>query len=128
MEEKKYEITEKFTFIQHKVVHRIRALKDFGPVKKGEYGGYVESEANLSQKGNCWIFDEAIAFENAKVEENAIISDDSVIRDNVKIKGHAGVQGRSRICGNIILKGYSTVNNARLDGEGTIANNIYISF
>lgn len=36
---------------------RIRACKDFGTVKKGEFGGFVESESNLSHEGTCWIRD-----------------------------------------------------------------------
>ncbi len=40
--------------------YRIKALKSFGNVKKGEIGGYVESEDNLSQEGDCWISDNAI--------------------------------------------------------------------
>ena len=36
---------------------RIRACKDFGTVKKGEFGGLVESESNLSHEGTCWIRD-----------------------------------------------------------------------
>ena len=46
---------------------RIKALKDFSNVKKGDIGGYVESEKNLSQDGNCWIYDNAVVMGNAKV-------------------------------------------------------------
>ena len=45
--EKKYEIlkdTKEFYFGRE--IYRIRALKDFGNVKKGDIGGYVESEEN----------------------------------------------------------------------------------
>ena len=41
------------------IVYRIRALKDFGDVKAGDLGGYVNSEENLSHEGNCWIYDDA---------------------------------------------------------------------
>ena len=35
------------------------ACKDFGNIKKGDFGGYVESEKNLSHEGNCWVYDGA---------------------------------------------------------------------
>ena len=38
---------------------RIRACKDFGNVKRGDFGGLVQSEDNLSQYGECWIYDGA---------------------------------------------------------------------
>jgi len=38
---------------------RIRACKDFGDVKRGDFGGLVQSEDNLSQYGECWIYDGA---------------------------------------------------------------------
>ena len=34
---------------------RIKALKDFGNVKKGDLGGFIEKTDNLSQEGNCWV-------------------------------------------------------------------------
>ena len=57
MNNKKYEILmdEKNTIEwQGRTLHRIRALKNFGDVKKDDLGGYIEDENNLSQKGNCW--------------------------------------------------------------------------
>lgn len=34
-------------------VYQIEALRDFGNVKKGDRGGFIQSEDNLSQEGNC---------------------------------------------------------------------------
>ncbi len=39
---------------------RIMACKDFGDVKKGDIGGFVLYINNLSQEGDCWIYDDAI--------------------------------------------------------------------
>ena len=53
----KYELTDETIDVSGTTLHRIKALKDFGNVKKGELGGYVkkgelggyvESEYNLS--------------------------------------------------------------------------------
>lgn len=49
---KKYRITdESMTLADGTEVHRIQALKDFGNVKAGDLGGWIEKEANLRQEG-----------------------------------------------------------------------------
>ena len=40
-------------------LYRIEALKDFGDIKKGEKGGYIEKEDNLSQDDNAWVYGNA---------------------------------------------------------------------
>ena len=114
--EKKYEIlkdTEK-DFFGHNV-YRIRALKDFGNVKKGDIGGYVESEYNLSQEGDCWIYNNATACENSIVSGNSEIKDHAIVCVHAEIKDHAVVCGNSVVkdcavvCGNSIVSGNSVV-------------------
>ena len=51
----KYELTSQTKKIGDLTLYRICALKNFGDVKKGEFGGFVESESNLSQKNNAWV-------------------------------------------------------------------------
>ena len=41
-------------------LYQIRALKDFGNVKVGDLGGWIEKEANLSQQGNAWVSGNAL--------------------------------------------------------------------
>lgn len=72
--------------------YRIEAIKDFNDVKKGDIGGYVENEDNLSQYGDCWIYDNARVYGNAKV------------CDNAKIYGRAKIHGNAIICNNAIIK------------------------
>ena len=43
------------------------ACKDFSDVKKGNLGGFVNSEENLSHDGNCWVYGNARVYGNAKV-------------------------------------------------------------
>lgn len=56
----KYELLRN-NFINYKgrILFRIRALKDFSDVKKGDLGGYVQSESNLNHNDSCWIYDNA---------------------------------------------------------------------
>lgn len=60
METKKYELTnESITLDNGTKLYHIRALRDFGDVKAGEIGGYVQGENNLSQEGNAWVYGDA---------------------------------------------------------------------
>ncbi len=64
----KYEILENdYKRIDNKKLYRIRALKDFGDVQKGELGGYLEKVDNLSQFGNAWIYGNAEVCDDAEV-------------------------------------------------------------
>lgn len=57
---KKFELTtEPITNEAGKKLFRIKALIDFGDVKAGELGGYVEKEGNVSQDGNAWVCGDA---------------------------------------------------------------------
>lgn len=55
-------------------LYRIRALKNFGTVKAGDIGGYIEKEENLSHEGTCWVCDNAYVCDNACVYGNAKIN------------------------------------------------------
>ena len=94
---------------------RIKALKDFGCVKKGELGGWIEKESNLSQEGNCWIYGNAEVFENcwiygdAKIFENAKISGNAEIFGDAKISGYARVCEEQRIVTGYINKKHNSV-------------------
>lgn len=58
----------------HKL-YRIEAIRDFGNVKKGDRGGYIEIEQNLSHEGDCWIYNDAKVYGQAKVFEYARIGE-----------------------------------------------------
>lgn len=64
---KKYKLTEETLEIDGHVLHRIIALRDFGEVKKGYLGGFIEKESNLAHNGNCWIYNDAVVSDFARV-------------------------------------------------------------
>ena len=85
MNNKKYEILmdeENTIKCGSHTLHRIKALRDFGDVKKGDLGGYVESEYNLSHEGNCWIYDDAKAMDYSRMYDDSKMYDDSEMYDN----------------------------------------------
>ena len=71
-EMKKFELTTEFiTNAFGKKLFRIKALVEFGDVKAGELGGYVEKEENVSQDGNAWVSGDARVSGNARVSGDA---------------------------------------------------------
>lgn len=139
---KKYELTTETLQFAGRTLHRIKAVKDFGSIQAGEFGGWIENEKNLSQDDNAWIYGEAMAFDNAKVFDDAIVFanakvyDDAIVYGNAKVYGNAIVHGNAkiydyakvydkaniydfaevygnvRICGNVTIKGDAKVNDA----------------
>ena len=67
MKNGKYELTDITIEFEGRKLYRIIALKDFFDVKKGDIGGYVQSEDNLSQEGDCWVYDQAKCMDDAKI-------------------------------------------------------------
>lgn len=51
--DEKYKLTEETIRVYGSTLYRIEALKDFNDVKKGDKGGFIENEDNLSHYGNC---------------------------------------------------------------------------
>ena len=68
---KKYELTEETFTVFGKTLYRIRAVRDFGSVKTGEFGGYIEKEENLSHFGDAWVYGNAKVYGDARVYGNA---------------------------------------------------------
>ena len=107
--EKKYKLTEETLEIEGHVLNRIIALRDFGEVKKGDLGGFIEKESNLSHDWTCWIYNDAVVRGNAMVYGDA------------KVYGNAEVYGEAKVCGNAEVYGYATVcGNAKVCGNATV--------
>ena len=129
-------------------LYRIEALKDFGVVKAGELGGYIESENNLSFDGEAWVCENAEVFDdaricndalingNARIYGNAIVSNKATVGGNALIYGNAlicdeacvydkaYVYGNVLVCNNTIIRGNAVVSgNARIEGNALICEN-----
>lgn len=135
--EKKYELLEETIIELDSVLHRIKALKDFGDVKKGDLGGWIESEKNLSQEGTCWVYDEAKVCDNAVVKMNSKIQGTAMVFDNALVDGNSIVRGKSRIFGNatlncnaividnVVIRDNAIINGI-VKGDAVVAGNAYI--
>ena len=152
--EKKYKLTNESVIVNGKTLYRIKSLKDFGNVKKGDKGGYIENESNLSQSGDCWVYDNAKVYNNAKVFDyadiygnaeifgNAIVSGNARVYGNAKVYHYAMVYDNAEVCDNAIISGNAEVyhdaavygnarvfGNAEICGKAEIANDLdYIVF
>ena len=131
---KKYELVkDDYIHYRWKILYRIRALKDFGDVKAGDIGGYIESEKNLSHDGSCWVYDNAKVYGNAevfghsKIYGNAQVYGFTKVYNNAEVYGDVKVFGHSEIYGN--AKVYSSVmvfGNAQVYEDAKIYGNTWI--
>lgn len=127
----KYEITDIVGYRFKKKVYRIRALKDFGDVKKGDLGGFVSSYDNLSQEDNCWIYDDAAVMDNAILEDNSsihnmvIMCHDSIVCHNSKISKSCRIYGSTKIT-NSTISGKSVLRNTNI--IGSTINGVILSY
>ena len=98
-------------------LHQIKALKDFGDVKKGDLGGWIESQGNLSQTGLAWVYD------NASVYDHAQVFGDAQVRDNARVFDHAQVLGQAKVYDYACVYGYAWVNYAHIIDYARVRGN-----
>jgi len=131
--EKKYELTDETIEIDGHVLHRIRAVRDFTlndgtEIKKGDLGGFLEKEDNLSHEGNCWVYDNAKVFSdacvygNAQVFNNAWVAGDAHVHMRARIFEDAHVTGDASVCDSASVHG-----KAYIYGSAAIQNNAHVS-
>lgn len=119
--DKKYEMTNEVIEFEGKILHRIRALKDFGDVKKGDLGGFIGKEKNLSQVGYAWAYNNAKICDDAIVIGNAIIKSNAIVRDYAVVKEDAAIRGSVQIFDNAIIKGNARIyENAKVYGDALV--------
>ena len=97
-------------------LYRIKALRNFGDVKKGDIGGYIEKEENLSHIGNCWVADSAKVFGDATIKDNALVS------ERATVCGYATVRGNAKVFQDVLVYHNAAVyNNAIVRGQAKIS-------
>ena len=81
----KYKLTEETKEYFGHTLHRIVCVTAFGTIAVGDVGGWVESEKNLDQDGDAWVYGDAEVYGNARVYGNALVSGDAdfiVLKNN----------------------------------------------
>lgn len=126
----KYEFTGETKDWRGHELHRIRALRSFiksdgFPVDIGDLGGWIESEKNLAQQGNCWVSGEGIVLENARLFDDSLVDNyaevygNAILCDDAKVRNTASACGYSRICGTGYVDG-----NARISGRAVVEGQV----
>lgn len=118
----KYKLTQNTKEVKDKTLYQIQALKDFHDVEKGDLGGYIEKELNLSQQGYCWVYDNAMVFGNAQLFDNVMAYNNAMISDNVRITDNVTIFDNVSISGNVLI-----TDNVSLYGDVSIFGDVMIS-
>lgn len=84
------------TFVQVVAARDIRPAGGEEHIRKGDIGGWIESEANLSQDGECWICP------GVYVSGNSAISGDALVQAE---KGEISISGDCSVFGNALVLG-----------------------
>ena len=135
---KKYKLSEEETSFLNPdgsttTLYRIVALRDFADVKKGDLGGFIEKENNLSHEGNAWVYDDAKVFNDAIVMENATVRNCAIVTDRAIITDYATVKDYAQIMNNAYLmhKAFAiqksmVIGNAIMSGNSAIKGNAIV--
>lgn len=131
LDNKKYAMLANDTItVKGQKVFRIKALEDFGMVKKDSLGGYIAKESNLSFKEDnwAWVGKDAVVMDNASVLGHAHVTDHAIITGNSMVKDGAVVCGNAEINGNcFVMKNAIVTGNAKLNGKVVVTDDAIIS-
>lgn len=93
----KYKFTGKTKVVFGVTLKQIVCVTSFASVLVGDIGGWIQSERNLSQNGNAWVYGDAEVYGDARVYGDA------------EVCGGAWVYGDARVCGNARVCGDAEV-------------------
>jgi carbonic anhydrase/acetyltransferase-like protein (isoleucine patch superfamily) len=131
----KYKLTHNTKIVDGITLYQIQAIKDFGDVKAGDVGGWIETECNLSHYGAAWVSGNAHVSGTAQVSGNAWVFDTARVSGTACVSGNAWVYGTARVSGDAQVSGTARVSgnahvsdNAQVSGNAIIAQNQRIRF
>ena len=116
----KYSLTNKKQYLL-KTLFQVKAEMSFGNIAKGDLGGWIEKEDNLSQDGDAWVFGNAKVSGDAEVFGNAKVSGDAEVFGNAKVFGNARVGGDARVFGNAEVFG-----DAKVSGDAKVFGDAWV--
>ena len=113
---KKYELLKEDTIsLMGRTLYCVRYLCDFANIKKGDLGGYIEKEENLSHDGNARVCGNAWVYDNARVYGDAWVYGNARVFGNVRLFGDAWVCGYAEVFG-----------DARVFGDAWVRGNAWV--
>ena len=116
MSNKRWEFTGDTKVCLDITLKRIRAKVEFKLkcgiiIRKGELGGWIEKESNLS--GNAWVSGNAEVYDDAFVYGNALVYGDAEVYGNARVYGDAEVYGNARVSGDAEVYGNAKVKSSK---------------
>ncbi len=135
-------MTKKYTLVKSDTINcegkklfRIKAAVAIAAlgISKGDLGGYIESEQNLSQvSDNAWVYGDARVYGDAQVSGNARVYGNARISGNAQVYGNAWVYGNARVYDPITMTtrtdGYTFLIAPTPNGPRIIAGCRYFTF
>lgn len=93
------------------VLRRIRAVRDMPEigVKKGDPGGFIEWDFNLSHRNQCWVYGNARVYACARVSGNAYLYQYAEAYDRARIFEDADVSGCAKVYGHAKVNGFVSI-------------------
>lgn len=118
----KFRLTDESKTVNGIKLYRIEALKDLGfyGVKQGDKGGFVESEANLSQNLDSWIGDNACVYNKAFVGRNSFVGGNAIVNDRAQVKEN------TRVTDNAQISGQSSLTNSDISGDAVVSGSVTV--
>ena len=104
------------------ILYQIEVVEPFLNLKKGDKGGYIESEKNLSQIGDAWVSD------NAWVSGNAQVYGDAWVSGNAQVSGNAKILQKNRVLTGFITKSLEDLRYSLIAQIGIIPENKIILY
>ena len=96
-----------------------------GEVKAGDLGGFVESESNLSfePSDDAWIFDDAIACNDAYVDKGSYLRGNAIACNHAYVSWGALLAGHARAEDDAYIRGAILTDHAKASGFAVIVYN-----
>jgi carbonic anhydrase/acetyltransferase-like protein (isoleucine patch superfamily) len=117
----KFTLTSQTKEIDGVTLHRVQATSDFGDVKAGELGGWLEEERNLSPRERAWVADNAAVYGRARVLGNARVEGDATVCDRAKVSASVKISGKTRVYENAQIYGNVEISGAaKVYGDASV--------
>ncbi|MDO5547723.1 MAG: hypothetical protein Q4F79_04470 [Eubacteriales bacterium] len=101
-------------------LHRIRAVRSFGGIEAGDFGGWIASEDNLSHDGNAWVADNAMVFDDARISGDALVMDKARITERAIVTDAATVKNHAVITDSAVISGQAELFDCAVCGGDAV--------
>ena len=121
---KKFILTDETIEMFGVTLHRIKAVRSFGKIKEGDFGGFVEKEENISHDGSAWVYDKACVCGSACISDKACVWGSACISGSACVFNEARIYDEARVYGSACVSG-----SARVYGSARVSDDAdYIVF